>query len=74
MKKTELNSIKSAVKTILRQQNVMLGLVSTLWYAPKKEGGKLGNLVGELQSIVEVARESWKTTTGSPNHVVEGVG
>ena len=40
----------------------------------KVNEGRLENLVGELQSIVEVARESWKTTTGSPNHVVEGVG
>ena len=43
-------------------------------YIKKREKGKLENLVGELQSIVEVARESWKTTTGSPNHVVEGIG
>ena len=33
----------------------------------------LENPVGELQSIVKVASESWKTTTGSPNHVVEKI-
>ena len=31
------------------------------------------NLVGELQSMVKVAGESWKTTKGSLNHVVEKI-
>ena len=33
----------------------------------------LESLVGELQSIVKVAGESWKTTKGSLNHVVEKI-